>query len=68
MTLSANRPLKELHRLSWKTNGHTNSNGTLPIYSTNPLLYPPSMNGDDTFQVTISPMEIRTYFVRFQPK
>jgi len=51
MTMTANLPLNELHRLNWQTNGE----------NAKPKFVPLQANGD----ITINPMDTRTFIVRF---
>jgi len=53
MTLTANRPINELHRLQWKTNSFEQH---FPEYK--------PMGTDHV--ITLNPMDIRTFIVRFQ--
>jgi len=51
MTMTANLPINELHRLNWQTNGE----------NAKPKFVPLQGNGD----ITINPMDTRTFMVRF---
>jgi hypothetical protein len=54
MTLTANQPLSELNRLTWKTTGSNEE----------------FMNNGfdlDDYEITLNPMETRTFLVRYQP-
>jgi hypothetical protein len=52
MTMSANQPLSSLHRLKWKTTSGLSADAE------------PQALTD--FKVTLNPLEIKTFFVRFQ--
>jgi lysosomal alpha-mannosidase len=52
MTLSANRPKSQLHRLKWNTKDNNQK-----VYEVK-----------ENFMVTLNPMEIKTYMIRLQPK
>lgn len=54
MTLSANRPLSELHRLNWKTNSIDSDSFQYKISRRSP------------WKVELRPMDIRTFVVTFQ--
>jgi len=55
MTLTANRPIEQLHRLKWITNESTETQGEEE-----------NSAEINNFQVELSPMEIRTFLVRFE--
>jgi len=59
MTLSANRPLDDLHRLKWKTNMEEDEQTV-----EQPRL---KFTTVQDFQVVLNPMQIRTFMVRLQP-
>jgi len=60
MTLTANLPIDELQRLKWKT---SSNNAKHEVSSASK---PKSFNGN-VFSVTLNPMDIRTFLVRFIP-
>ena len=60
MTLTANLPIDELQRLHWKTSSKNVDN--VP-----PSRKAKSLKADNVFSVTLNPMDIRTFLVRFLP-
>jgi len=57
MTLTANQPLSELQRLNWKTTG------TEQLQESNLMM----KDNLEDFQVTLNPMDTRTFLIRYQP-